>query len=91
MVKFTEYDFKKPLVPGAEIEKESVTQAPRLLKAPAPTAVSPINVVAVTLYVDTQIIRWLTLNITWIIHDKIRKSSCHAKKGGAFAVKNKKL
>ena len=61
---------KIPLVPGAEIEKESVTQAPRLLKAPAPTAVSPINVVAVTLYVDTQIIRLLTLNITWIIHDK---------------------
>ena len=39
---------KKPLAPGEETEKESVTQAPRLLKAPAPTAAKPINVVTVT-------------------------------------------
>ena len=37
-----------PLAPGEETEKESVTQAPRLLKAPAPTAAKPINVVTVT-------------------------------------------
>ena len=35
-------------IPGFVIEKESVIQAPRLLKAPAATAAKPSNVVTVT-------------------------------------------